>query len=397
MKWFVAVVLSMALLCGGSEFVEAQTRKTSTKKKSSRSKKSPTQLRSDLSAIRTRKNQLKRELAKTRRATKAVQGDIYVLDARLERLEDDLDETTRDLGKSQRQQTELSDHLEKATTRVAEVKEQVRKRLRYMYVHQGGTVLSAFIGAKSVGDIASRKTLMTAIAKKDRQLFNDYRELQALIRDRKHRQDRLVTEIRGLRSRQIDQQATLEVTKDEKRDALRDLRSKADQIQGLLAQMEADEASIFSQIRAYEAARRRRPRKPGEAPPPAFSGRFTRPCRGSITSGFGQRFHPILKRTRLHAGIDFGAGSGSPIFAAAAGEVITAQYSRSYGNMVIIDHGSGITTVYGHASRLYVRSGQTVKRGQVIAAVGSTGLATGPHLHWEVRVNGSPVNPASRL
>jgi murein DD-endopeptidase MepM/ murein hydrolase activator NlpD len=238
---------------------------------------------------------------------------------------------------------------------------------------------------------------MTAIAKKDRQLFNDYRELQALIRDRKQRQDQLVTQIRSLRNRQIDQQATLEVTKDEKRDALQELRSKADQIQGLLAQMEADEASIYSQIRAYEAARKRRPRKPGEAPPPTFSGRFARPCRGPITSGFGMRFHPILHRTRLHAGLDFGGGSGTPIYAAAAGEVIAAQYSRSFGNMIIIDHGSGITTVYAHASRLYVRAGQIVKRGQVIMAMGSTGLATGPHLHWEVRVNGNPVNPASRL
>jgi murein DD-endopeptidase MepM/ murein hydrolase activator NlpD len=276
------------------------------------------------------------------------------------------------------------------------VKEQVRKRLRYMYVHQGESVLSAFIGVKSVGEIASRKTLMTAIAKKDRQLFNDYRELQGLIRDRKQRQDRLVANIRDLRSRQIDQQAHLEVTKEEKRDTLRELRNKQDQIKGLIAQMEADEASIYSQIRAYEAARRRR-QKPGDKPLPAFTGRFGRPTRGPITSGFGMRFHPILKYRRLHAGVDFGGGSGAPIYAAADGEVIGAQYSRSYGNMVIIDHGGGITTVYAHASRLYVRAGARVKRGQVIAAIGSTGLSTGPHLHFEVRVNGRPVNPSSRM
>jgi murein DD-endopeptidase MepM/ murein hydrolase activator NlpD len=390
-----ALVLLLCIfgLVFNADMADAQRKKkTSTK----RTRKNPTQLRSDLSAIRNRKNQLRRELAKTRKQSQVVKSDIYVLDARLERLEDQLGETKRDLSISRREQGRLEDQLESATARVAQVREQVRKRLRYMYVHQGGSVLSAFVGVKSVGDIASRKVLMSAIAKKDRQLFNDFRELQALIRDRKKRQDRLVGQIASLRNRQIDQQAHLEITKDEKRDTLQELRSKQDQIKGLIAQMEADEASIYSQIRAYEAARRRR-QKPGQKPLPAFSGRFARPTAGAVSSGFGNRFHPILKYTRLHAGLDFRGSTGAPIYAAANGEVIAAQYSRSYGNMIIIDHGGGVTTVYAHASRIYVRSGQTVKRGQVIAAIGSTGLATGPHLHWEVRVNGRPVNPSSRM
>jgi murein DD-endopeptidase MepM/ murein hydrolase activator NlpD len=186
----------------------------------------------------------------------------------------------------------------------------------------------------------------------------------------------------------------MEVTREDKADTLVWLRQRQAKITNLLSQLEQDENSMEAQIRAFEVARRRRP---GAKPLPAFNGRFMRPVSGRITSTFGMRYHPILHRTRLHAGIDFGASSGSTIVAAAAGEVITARYSRSYGNMVVIDHGGGISTLYAHGSRLYVHTGQMVKRGQRIAAVGSTGLATGPHLHWEVRRNGRPVNPGGKF
>jgi murein DD-endopeptidase MepM/ murein hydrolase activator NlpD len=114
-------------------------------------------------------------------------------------------------------------------------------------------------------------------------------------------------------------------------------------------------------------------------------------------SGFGMRFHPILRIRRMHKGIDFPANSGTSIRAAADGEVIAAQYMSGYGNTVILDHGGGVSTVYAHCSRILVRAGQKVSRGQTIARVGQTGLATGPHLHWEVRVKGRAVDPRSRL
>ncbi|MGF1603441.1 MAG: peptidoglycan DD-metalloendopeptidase family protein [Thermosynechococcaceae cyanobacterium] len=132
---------------------------------------------------------------------------------------------------------------------------------------------------------------------------------------------------------------------------------------------------------------------PGAAPPPG-SGQFQMPASGPITSGFGYRVHPVLGRGRLHAGMDIGVPTGTPIYAAEAGTVITAGWNGGYGNCVIIDHGGGLTTLYGHASELYVTAGQSVQRGQPIAAVGSTGLSTGPHLHFEVRVNGTPTDPA---
>ena len=122
-------------------------------------------------------------------------------------------------------------------------------------------------------------------------------------------------------------------------------------------------------------------------------GEMVAPSGGPITSGFGWRRHPILKRSRFHNGIDFGARYGSTIRAAHGGRVMMAKWFGGYGNTVIVDRGDGISTLYGHASELYVSTGQRVTAGQAIAAIGSTGLSTGPHLHFEVRVNGKPVNP----
>jgi murein DD-endopeptidase MepM/ murein hydrolase activator NlpD len=125
----------------------------------------------------------------------------------------------------------------------------------------------------------------------------------------------------------------------------------------------------------------------------AWRGSFSRPADGPITSGYGPRYHPILRRSRMHTGMDIGAGYGSSIRAAADGEVIYAGYRGGYGKTVVVDHGGGVSTLYAHCSALLVRDGQMVRRGQTVARVGSTGMSTGPHLHFEVRRNGSPVSP----
>ncbi|MEE3715589.1 peptidoglycan DD-metalloendopeptidase family protein [Tumidithrix elongata RA019] len=127
------------------------------------------------------------------------------------------------------------------------------------------------------------------------------------------------------------------------------------------------------------------------------TGQLMYPTVGEVTSPFGWRMHPILGYERFHSGIDFGADYGSMVYASDRGTVIYAGWYGGYGNAVIIDHGNGLTTLYGHCSELFVNEGQVVQKGQPISAVGSTGFSTGPHLHFEVRANGEPVDPAQFL
>ncbi|HEY0325082.1 MAG TPA: M23 family metallopeptidase [Allosphingosinicella sp.] len=122
---------------------------------------------------------------------------------------------------------------------------------------------------------------------------------------------------------------------------------------------------------------------------------FRMPVHGRVTSNFGTRVHPILRYTRFHAGIDFGAPYGAPIMAAASGQVSSAGWQGGYGRAVKISHGGGIQTLYGHMSSLAVAPGQQVAAGQVIGYVGSSGFSTGPHLHYELHRGGTPIDPAS--
>jgi len=162
----------------------------------------------------------------------------------------------------------------------------------------------------------------------------------------------------------------------------------------ILIQQKIAEQQKIAQQKALEAARAKTASKNVIIP---GTGIFALPSDAPTSSPFGWRIHPILGYRRFHAGLDFAAGSGSTIRAADSGTVIFAGWYGGYGKAVIISHSKGITTLYGHTSELYISEGQTVQKGQAIAAVGSTGLSTGPHLHFEVRRDGTPVDPANYL
>lgn len=134
------------------------------------------------------------------------------------------------------------------------------------------------------------------------------------------------------------------------------------------------------------------------APKPTIQGRLTvLPLGTRLTSGFGWRMHPIAKVRKFHNGLDIGAPTGTPILAAGDGVVEFAGWNKGYGNLTRIEHGAGLSTRYGHQSKLLVSKGQRVSAGQVIGLVGSTGYSTGPHLHFEVRQNKVPQNPYNYL
>jgi murein DD-endopeptidase MepM/ murein hydrolase activator NlpD len=187
----------------------------------------------------------------------------------------------------------------------------------------------------------------------------------------------------------------------EERDQVAQLRTQADSERDQVTAAEQQEQQAIEGIRArkadfeaeYNAVQAQIAASVSHGNPTPGNHRFSWPVNGPITSPFGYRNDPVLGGNRLHAGVDIAASTGTPIKAAGDGVVVMAGSNGGYGNFTLIDHGGGLATGYGHQSRIGVSIGQHVSTGEVIGYVGSTGASTGPHLHWEVRVNGAPVDP----
>jgi murein DD-endopeptidase MepM/ murein hydrolase activator NlpD len=186
----------------------------------------------------------------------------------------------------------------------------------------------------------------------------------------------------GVRQQVLAQEAQQE-------QVLSEIQARKAEFEAQIFALQAESNSITQLLQGFQS---------GQTPIPPGSGRLGTPIPGApITSTFGPRMHPIFHEMRMHTGVDFGAKAGTLIHAAADGTVVSAGPRGGYGNATIIDHGSSLATLYAHQSALYVSAGQRVTRGQVIGAVGCTGYCTGPHLHFEVRVAGTPVDPLPYL
>lgn len=261
--------------------------------------------------------------------------------------------------------------------------------------------LSAFFDASSPREAASASRYLEDVSREDQREMQRYTVLKienGELRDERRAQEGAAKAARDVAETERNKVATIR----DERDAVRDqvvTQEQAEQSQ--LAAIRSKKAEYEAEIKKLEEESRRieeqlrRSSDPG--PAPKGNGQFVKPVNGPIVSGFGSRVHPVYGTVRMHQGIDISAGSGTPIRAAGDGVVVSAGWNGGYGNCTIIDHGNGLATLYGHQSSLGVSAGQTVKTNEVIGYVGSTGLSTGPHLHWEVRANGTPVNPMAYL
>lgn len=363
-----------------------------TKKPGQPKKPNISSLKGDLKDIRAKKREAKGRLNVVRTKIRVVKGTLEEVTTRIERIEVQLDDTRTRLAGSQREQKKLGEELSVVTHDLQIKTQEARHRIKVMRMRGEGSFASALIGAKSVGDLASRKFLYERIAAKDHKLFTDVKELREAVATKKRRQDQLVQQVAGLIVQQKNQQHDLSETKEDQRALLVQLREKEGDIKKVLAQLDAEENQVESTIAAFM---RDTTKTVGLIKP---SGRLLNPVAGGrLGSGFGMRMHPILHYRRMHKGVDIGARSGTAIRAAADGVVISATTMRGYGNVIIVGHGGNISTLYAHCSRLLRSPGARVKRGETIALVGSTGLSTSPHCHFEVHVSGKAVNPRDWL
>lgn len=262
-------------------------------------------------------------------------------------------------------------------------------RLRFMQRQQSTRGWAVLLQSRNLNEFLDRRWQLKRVYQADREILTSLKTAADAI-DRQHQQiedqknqiDLLTVELQA-------QQSQFQAQADTQQQLIDRLRQDRRALEAAQTQLENDSENLGVLIRQRIAIAANSNVR--------GTGKFAYPNDGPITSGFGMRVHPILGYGRLHAGIDFGGAYGSPIRAADAGTVIFAGWYGGYGKAVIISHGGGLTTLYGHASAIYVSEGQIVQRGQLIAAVGSTGFSTGPHLHFEVRQAGEPIDPQQYL
>ncbi|HEX2084528.1 MAG TPA: peptidoglycan DD-metalloendopeptidase family protein [Solirubrobacteraceae bacterium] len=322
-----------------------------------------------------------------------LQSKIGGLQSRQARIQADLDAKKAELVRLQGQLRDERARLTRLRERLAEAREMLARRLVEIYKADKPDVLSVVLNSDGFADLLERGEFIQRIAEQDRRIVTLVRDAkeeseatEARLDQLERRQQRVTAivlqrrnEIHQVKMELIGTRVGLENTRDGKAAALRKVRHERHHLQEDLAEMERQQARIRGELAAA----------PG--PIRAGSGVLIWPVNGAFTSPFGMRWG------RLHAGIDIAAPTGTGIRAADSGRVALVGWVGGYGNYTCIQHGRAMSTCYAHQSSQSVSVGQSVSKGQVIGAVGNTGNSTGPHLHFEVRINGSPVDPMGYL
>ncbi|EHM10437.1 membrane-bound metallopeptidase [Thermanaerovibrio velox DSM 12556] len=362
-----------------------------------------------------RLNQVQSQISYHQRKVKEMEGKERDVISEIETLAQQIAVTEQRISvlslqreKVKERMRQLVSEIRNTSTRIDYVKELLKARLVAIYKYGGIAEFNLLLSAPGAMDALSTSYLLGRIADQDQRLI---RELS----DRKTRLSmahRELAEQRALLEKQNqdlqDNKYRLKVASDRRNDLLKRVRSEKSLHLAELQEYQRMEQAINSTItrlmeekrRRLAEARARAAQIKASAPKEVIyykGGRLAWPVVGQIRSSFGVRVHPVFRTRIMHTGIDISGNHGDPVRAAENGEVLYAGWLRGYGQVIILDHGGDITTVYAHLSKIEVNEGEKVGRGEVIGRVGSTGIATGPHLHFEVRVNGKATNPRGYL
>lgn len=262
-------------------------------------------------------------------------------------------------------------------------------RLRFLQRQGTAQGWTALLQSQSIEDLMDRQYQLKRVFEADRTVLLSLKQAKDVIEAKKLSIEAQKNQIALLTQQLMAQKSTIEDRAETEQILVNRLKNDRQALTAAEQQLAEESEKVSQDIQQRLSANIA---FPGTVFVPG-TGQMLLPSNGPITSAYGWRIHPILGTSKLHNGVDFGAEYGSTIRAADNGVVISAGSTGGYGEAVIIDHGNGLTTLYAHGSQLFVTVGQAVQRGQPIAAVGSTGFSTGPHLHFEVRRAGEPIDP----
>jgi murein DD-endopeptidase MepM/ murein hydrolase activator NlpD len=357
------------------------------------------QLHENIAQTRQQEDALREQLVEVTGRIRTLEAQVGDVSAHLSTLEEDLSLHRARLDRLNELFRLQSRRLRFLRSQYATAVERLDRRLVEIYESNDADVLAVVLSATSIQDLLDQLDFVRQISALDRKIAASVGETKAEVAATRAHTARTrvsvaaaartigvrASQVRAVRDRLVSSQEALSDTRNQKRSSLaslsQDERAQASEADALQSQS----ASLAARIRAAQAP------TSGGTTTPSGNGTFIWPVSGPVTSPFGMRWG------RMHEGIDIGAADGTPIRAAGTGTVIYASWMEGYGNLVVIDHANGLATAYAHQSAIAVAAGQSVVQGQTIGYVGCTGHCFGPHLHFEVRVNGTPVDPLGYL
>lgn len=338
--------------------------------------------------------QAEEQQAKTNEASAKVEN----VSERLRQIQEELRVATAEYrevkGQLDSVEDKISDNTELLEKTEADLKvknKKLQQRVRDIYINGQISYVDVLFGAKDFADLMTRMDVLKRIIKHDYDLIMKVKEEKATVENTRAQLEKDKSEAEVLVADAQAKKAKVEDKESEQQVLLDQAIYDRDTSERMYEEIMAASQEVANMIRRSQMS------SAGYSGAPAGAGGMIWPISGPITSEFGWRTHPIFGTARFHSGLDIGGDYGMPIYAAASGTVIYAGWISGYGNAVIIDHGGGVTTLYGHNDSLNVSEGENVAQGQVIAMCGSTGNSTGPHCHFEVRENGEPVSPYGYL
>src|SRR5215210_1072851 len=357
-------------------------------------------LQRKIEAAREREGVLTSQIEVVTDKIRALQGDVDAASSRLGQLENVLALHRRKLERLNQLYALQTRKLVFLQRQHKEALLRLNRRLVEIYTSETTSPLSVVLEASSFADLLDQLEYLQDIGRNDQRIATEVSSAKLEMQETRNATRRTRAEVaettravaartaeqRAVRDRLAWSQRELATARRDKRETLAGVHENKQEALDHMRSLEAESAALGAKIRAAQSA--------AVIPAPtgaASAAGFVWPVHGVLTSGFGWRWG------RMHEGIDLAVASGTPVVASAAGVVIVAGWTGGYGNLVVVDHGGGISTAYGHNTSVTVGVGQRVAQGQLIAYSGSTGHSTGPHVHFEVRINGGAVDPMGYL
>lgn len=339
--------------------------------------------------VQQKKQQMEIAKERARREAEAASDRMEEIVAELNRLQVEIKEIEAKRDKLQPLIDENQEVLAEKKAKMEGRMKIYRQRLRDIYINGQINYLDVLLGAKDFSDFSSRMFLLQKIISRDLAMMDTIMKETAEIEARQKELDAQMADIEKMRSDLEEKQQKAEASKEERAQLLYKAEEESRQADEDYDRLLAISENIASMLRSLERS--------SSMPTSGGTGKFIWPVTGEITSYYGWRTHPVFGTTRYHSGMDIACDYGTPIVAADSGTVIYSGWMGGYGYAVMIDHGGGLVSLYGHNQELAVSEGQYVNQGQVISYAGSTGWSTGPHCHFEVRIHGEVTEPLDYL